>query len=212
MSLATLRPARSIGLGLHAAFAGELRAKYETWYDPQARRMAYGLGQFARSSSSPFQNCRLPPAIDGRNSILPAGSGPGRAQESARSPRCVKPVGTPLTYIRRWRIVTAVIFLETPVFTCQIKELINDEQYRLLQLHLVADPVAGDLIPGSGGLRKIRIGAAGRGKRGGARVIYYWLTQKSQIYMLLAYAKNEQDDLTPEQLKALRALVKQEFD
>lgn len=105
-----------------------------------------------------------------------------------------------------------MIFLETSVFTRQIKELVDDEQYRLLQLRLVADPVAGDLIPGSGGLRKIRMGVAGRGKRGGARVIYYWVTEKSQIYMLLAYAKNEHDDLTPEQLKALRALVKQEFD
>lgn len=105
-----------------------------------------------------------------------------------------------------------MIFLETSVFTRQIKELVDDEQYRLLQLRLVADPVAGDLIPGSGGLRKIRMGVAGRGKRGGARVIYYWVTEKSQIYMLLAYAKNEQDGLTPEQLKALRVLVKQELD
>ena len=105
-----------------------------------------------------------------------------------------------------------MIFLETPVFTRQIKELVDDEQYRLLQLHVVADPVAGALIPGSGGLRKIRMGVAGRGKRGGARVIYYWVNEKSQIYMLLAYAKNEQDDLTPGQLATLRALVKQEFE
>jgi hypothetical protein len=56
------------------------------------------------------------------------------------------------------------------------------------------------------------MGVAGRGKRGGARVIYYWVTEKSQIYMLLAYAKTEQDDLTPGQLKTLRGLAKQEFD
>jgi hypothetical protein len=105
-----------------------------------------------------------------------------------------------------------VIFLETSVFTRQIKELVDDEQYRFLQARLVADPAAGDLIPRSGGLRKIRMGVAGRGKRGGARVIYYWVTEKSQIYMLLAYAKTEQDDLTPGQLKTLRGLVKQEFD
>lgn len=90
-------------------------------------------------------------------------------------------------------------------------ELVDDDQYRLLQLRLVANPDEGDLIPGSGGLRKIRMAVAGRGKRGGARIIYYWVTSKSQIYMLLAYAKNERDDLTEAQLKALRDLVRQEF-
>ena len=108
-------------------------------------------------------------------------------------------------------MVSSVVFFETPVFTRQIRELVDDEQYRLLQLRLVADPAAGDLIPGSGGLRKIRMAVAGRGKRGGARVMYYWLTERSQIYLLLAYTKPEQDDLTPAQLKALRALVEQEL-
>jgi hypothetical protein len=55
------------------------------------------------------------------------------------------------------------------------------------------------------------LGLAGRGTRGGARVIYYWVTAKSQIYMLVAYAKNVQEDLTADQLQVLRALVKQEF-
>lgn len=104
-----------------------------------------------------------------------------------------------------------MIFLETPVFTRQIKELVDDEDYRQLQLRLVANPDSGDLIPRSGGLRKIRLGVPGRGKRGGARVIYYWVTARSQIYMLLAYAKNVQEDLTPGQLQTLRSLVKQEF-
>jgi hypothetical protein len=104
-----------------------------------------------------------------------------------------------------------LIFIETPIFTRQIKELVDDEEYRMLQLRLVARPDAGDLIPRSGGLRKIRLGVAGRGTRGGARVIYYWVSAQSQIYMLLAYAKNVQDDLTEQQLRVLRALVKQEF-
>ncbi|MCZ8129901.1 MAG: type II toxin-antitoxin system RelE/ParE family toxin [Steroidobacteraceae bacterium] len=104
-----------------------------------------------------------------------------------------------------------MIFLETPVFTRQIKGLVDDEEYRLLQARLIANPDAGDLIPRSGGLRKIRMGVASRGKRGGARVIYYWVTAKSQIYMLLAYAKNVQEDLTEEQLRVMRDLVKQEF-
>ena len=104
-----------------------------------------------------------------------------------------------------------MIFIETPVFTRQIKALVEDEEYRLLQLRLVANPDAGDLIPRSGGLRKIRVGVAGRGKRGGARVIYYWVTARSQIYLLLAYAKNAQEDLSEQQLRTLRTLVKQEF-
>jgi hypothetical protein len=104
-----------------------------------------------------------------------------------------------------------VVFLETPVFTRQIRELVGDDQYRQLQETRVARLDAGDLIPRSGGLRKIRIAASGRGKRGGARVIYYWIVAKDQIYMLLAYAKNAQDDLSEDQLKTLRALVRQEF-
>ena len=104
-----------------------------------------------------------------------------------------------------------LIFIETPTFTRQIKELVDDEEYRMLQLRLVARPDAGDLIPRSGGLRKIRLGVAGRGARGGARVIYYWVSAQSQIYMLLAYAKNVQEDLTEQQLRTLRALVQQEF-
>lgn len=104
-----------------------------------------------------------------------------------------------------------MIFIETPIFTRQIKELVDDEEYRVLQLRLVARPDAGDLIPRGGGLRKIRLGVARRGTRGGARVIYYWVGAQSQIYMLLAYAKNVQEDLTEQQLRTLRALVKQEF-
>lgn len=107
---------------------------------------------------------------------------------------CAIGVSTSLAY------TGSVIFLETPVFTRQIKALVDDEEYRKLQLRLVANPDCGDLIPRSGGLRKIRLGVAGRGKRGGARVVYYWVSARSQIYMLLAYAKNVQEDLTQEQL------------
>lgn len=66
-----------------------------------------------------------------------------------------------------------MVFLETPIFTRQIKALVDDDEYRALQLHLMMNPDAGELIPRSGGLRKIRLGLPGRGKRGGARVIYY---------------------------------------
>lgn len=104
-----------------------------------------------------------------------------------------------------------MVFLETAVFTRQVKALLDDDQYGLLQLRLLVDPAAGDLIPGSGGLRKVRLGLAGRGKRGGGRVIYYWHPGRDQIYFLLAYAKNARTDLTSAQLRLLRELVLEEF-
>jgi len=76
---------------------------------------------------------------------------------------------------------------------------------------LVARPDLGAIIVGSGGIRKVRWSARGRGKRGGARVIYYWAVKADQLLMLLAYAKNERDDLSPEQLKTLRILVEEEY-
>ena len=106
----------------------------------------------------------------------------------------------------------SVVFLETPVFTRRIRELVDDEDYRRIQVRLLLNPETGDLIAGSGGLRKIRMGVRGRGKRGGARVIYYWRGSRSRIFMLLAYAKNERDNLNGEQLRMLRTLVRQEFD
>jgi len=104
-----------------------------------------------------------------------------------------------------------MVFKETTVFTKQVKQLLDAESYRLLQLRLVADPEAGALIPGTGGLRKIRWQGSGRGKRGGIRAIYYWATKDDVLLMLLAYPKNERNDLSPEQKKALAALVKEEF-
>ncbi|HAB18199.1 MAG TPA: toxin HigB-2 [Verrucomicrobiales bacterium] len=75
---------------------------------------------------------------------------------------------------------------------------------RALQAHLATRPDAGDLIRGSGGIRKIRWAGSGRGKRGGLRVIYYWWVAQDRISMLLVYPKNEQDDLNAGQLKQLR--------
>ncbi len=87
----------------------------------------------------------------------------------------------------------------------------SDDAYADLQCELAERPDMGATIPGSGGLRKLRIAAKGHGKRGGARVIYYWAVSDSQIFMLLAYAKNERENLTGEQLKVLKTLVNKEF-
>lgn len=100
-----------------------------------------------------------------------------------------------------------MIFIETPVFTRQITDLVDDDEYAQFQRQLADDPEAGDLIPGTGGLRKIRMAAKGHGKRGGARVIYYYFTSASQIALLLAYAKNEAEDLTATQKKALKQVI-----
>ncbi|MEW6712552.1 MAG: type II toxin-antitoxin system RelE/ParE family toxin [Candidatus Riflebacteria bacterium] len=101
--------------------------------------------------------------------------------------------------------------IETSVFTAFITTLMSDDDYKELQNSLIRCPVAGDIIKGSGGLRKLRWSASGRGKRGGSRVIYYWYKDQEIIYMLYAYAKNRQEDLTRDQLKVLSKLVEEEF-
>ncbi len=82
-------------------------------------------------------------------------------------------------------MVTHVEFVETPIFTKQITDLLDDADYRQLQVTLAIQPNSGDVIRGGGGLRKIRWSAQGRGKRGGIRVIYYRI-EEDQIYMLFA--------------------------
>ena len=102
-----------------------------------------------------------------------------------------------------------MIFIETPIFTKLVKELLPDEVYRELQRILLLRPDAGPLIQGSSGLRKIRWNIPGRGKRGGVRIIYYWDVPNDTIYMLLIFKKSKQEDLTSDQLKTLRNLVKE---
>ena len=104
-----------------------------------------------------------------------------------------------------------MIIVETQIFTRQVLLLLSDEEYRLLQSVLANRPDAGVVIPSSGGLRKMRWGMTGRGKRGGVRVIYYWAVKQERILMLLIYPKNVKDDMTQEQLKILRIIVKEEF-
>jgi len=102
-------------------------------------------------------------------------------------------------------------FLETPVFTEAIAVLLPDDEYRALQVALLLRPEQGAVITGSGGLRKIRWATPRHGKRGGLRVIYYWHPGEETLFLLLAYRKNAQEDLTPAQLKLLRRLVREEL-
>jgi len=102
-------------------------------------------------------------------------------------------------------------FIETPIFTGAVRVILSDDEYRALQGALILRPEQGALIKGSGGLRKVRWAVKGIGKRGGARIIYYWDRAREIFYMLYAYLKTTQDDLTPEQLRILRRLVREEF-
>ncbi len=100
-----------------------------------------------------------------------------------------------------------MIFIETPIFTNDVKAMLGDDDYRQLQQVLADRPDAGDLIPSTGGLLKYRWSLPGRGKRSGARVIYFWRVSESQILMLAIYAKNERVDLSADDKKALKRIV-----
>lgn len=101
-----------------------------------------------------------------------------------------------------------ISFVETKLFTRLVEDYLNDEEYSQLQLALVADPEVGSIIPGSGGVRKMRWGIAGRGKRGGLRVIYYLRTRQGQIWMLTLYPKNVAENISAQVLKQ----IKEEID
>jgi hypothetical protein len=100
-------------------------------------------------------------------------------------------------------------FIETPTFTRLVTDLLRVDEYRILQQALVSNPARGALIRGGGGIRKVRFATAGRGKSGGLRVIYYWVTTQDQIYMLLIYPKSRKDDLSAQETAILREYVKE---
>lgn len=97
---------------------------------------------------------------------------------------------------------------ESPLFAKQASALFTEEEKADLIEFLAANPLAGDEIPGTGGVRKIRFGAKGKGKRGGARVIYFWYSENAPIYALLAYGKNEKTDLSPDETKAVASFAR----
>lgn len=99
-----------------------------------------------------------------------------------------------------------MVFVESAVFTRQVKELLSDDFYAQLQQCLAAHPQMGDVIRGTGGLRKVRWTVAGGGKRGGVRVIYYHVSSAAQCRMLLVYRKGVKDDLSAAEKKLLRKL------
>jgi hypothetical protein len=101
-----------------------------------------------------------------------------------------------------------MLFVELTPFIAFRAAHWTDNELRELQNYLLENPSAGDVIRGSAGLRKLRWSASGRGKRGGARVIYYHYVSAQHIYLIYGYTKNDQEDLTREQLKLLAQLMK----
>jgi hypothetical protein len=99
--------------------------------------------------------------------------------------------------------------VETPEFLAASADLFDDDQRTLLISYLAAHPEAGDLIPGTGGIRKLRWAVAGRGKRGGARVVYFVHSERLPLFLLTAYAKNRRADLSARDRAELKNLVKQ---
>jgi len=97
-----------------------------------------------------------------------------------------------------------ISFVETKLFTRLVQEYLSDDEYSSLQQALLSDPGAGAVIPGSGGVRKLRWGVAGRGKRGGIRVIYFLRTRQGQIWMLTLYAKNVAESIPANVLKQIK--------
>jgi len=104
-----------------------------------------------------------------------------------------------------------VEFVEASSFTRYLPRYLDDEGFRILQLYLAENPNAGDVIAGTGGLRKLRWRdeRRGKGKRGGLRIIYYYLAEGSQIWLVALYDKHEADDLTATERRFYRGLIEE---
>ena len=98
-------------------------------------------------------------------------------------------------------------FVETKLFTELVQDYLSDDEYAAMQQFLVVNPEAGDVIPASGGVRKLRWGVAGRGKRGGLRVIYFLRRRNDEVWMLTLYAKNVADNIPAKALKKIKEAI-----
>ena len=115
---------------------------------------------------------------------------------------------------RRWSVYPSLtyndlvfVFIETKLFSRLAEDHLSDDEYKELQQSLIANPEAGDLIRGSGGLRKLRWRGSGRGKRGGLRIIYYLRTRQGEIWLLTLYPKNVSDDIPPKVLRKIKEQI-----
>ncbi|MCI5221579.1 MAG: transcriptional regulator [Candidatus Electrothrix sp. AR4] len=103
----------------------------------------------------------------------------------------------------------SVLFIEAPIFSKLVYDYLGEDEYAALQWTLAVRPEQAKIIPGSGGLRKIRWAAKGKGKRGGTRIIYYWQQAGREIWLLTIYAKNEAENIPAHILKRLKEAMEQ---
>lgn len=103
-------------------------------------------------------------------------------------------------------------FIETPFFTKALDRYLDDDEYRELQAHLIKHPDSGPVVPGSGGVRKLRWAAEGRRKRGGLRIIYYLRLARGQIWMLTLYGKNVRENIPAHALRAMKEVIEDAKD
>ncbi len=111
-------------------------------------------------------------------------------------------------------ISATAVFVELPAFERRRAQYVDDEAFRVLQYVLMRNPVAGDPIQETGGLRKLRFADArrGKGKRGGLRVVYYWWEPGPEFWLFTLFDKDEMTDLRPQDRRALKAMVKAELE
>lgn len=106
-----------------------------------------------------------------------------------------------------YTLIMECIFVESKIFEKYRVDHLSNEEFRLFQAELMSNPKQGDVVQGTGGLRKIRVASKGKGKRSGSRVIYYFLDEKRRFYLLTIYGKSEMSDLTAAQKKQLKTFM-----
>ena len=113
-----------------------------------------------------------------------------------------------------YTLAATAVFVELPAFERHRAQYLDDEGFRALQYLLMRNPVAGDPIRQTGGLRKLRFADVrrGKGKRGGLRVVYYWWAPGFEFWLLTLFDKDEMADLRPQDRKALKAMAKAELE
>jgi len=104
-------------------------------------------------------------------------------------------------------------FIEASAFTRYLSDYLDDDEYRKLQNELAVKPELGDVMPGTGGFRKLRWAdpKRGKGRRGGLRIIYFYFAGEQQIWIVMLYGKNETSDLSSKQKKELRSAIESEL-
>ena len=103
-----------------------------------------------------------------------------------------------------------MIFIETTIFTKLLPKYLSDDEYRALQWYLLINPDAGDIVRGSGGVRKVRWAPEGKGKSGGVRIMYYWKNMAKEIWLLTLYSKSERATIPGHVLKRIAEEIENE--